>query len=250
MDRRKLLLVVAAVVAALGVALVFVYAKGADNRAADKFDTVEVLVANKKISPGESFDDALESGKFELANVAKSQVLDGADNESDQFEGTVALTTIYPNEQLIPVKFGGTDEVEASVTLPIPEGKIAISIAVEDAARVGYFIRPGAQVAVISTLIDRTTQAPIVTRTLLEKVVVLAAGDTSAIDDGSSDDEEEGGEDGIKQLLTIAVSQRQAEQVRFAEKAGELSVALLNSASTVKPDGGVNEENLFPGNED
>lgn len=251
MDRRKLLLVVAAVVAALGVALVFVYAKGADNRAADKFDTVEVLVANKKISPGESFDDALESGKFELANVAKSQVLDGADDESDQFEGTVALTTIYPNEQLIPVKFGGTDEVEASVTLPIPEGKIAISIAVEDAARVGYFIRPGAQVAVISTLIDRTTQAPIVTRTLLEKVVVLAAGDTSAIDDGSSgDDEEEGGEDGIKQLLTIAVSQRQAEQVRFAEKAGELSVALLNSASTVKPDGGVNEENLFPGNED
>ncbi|WP_183098606.1 Flp pilus assembly protein CpaB [Nocardioides pelophilus] len=251
MDRRKLLLVVAAVVAALGVALVFVYAKGADNRAADKFDTVEVLVANKKISPGESFDDALESGKFELANVAKSQVLDGADDKSDQFEGTVALTTIYPNEQLIPVKFGGSDEVEAAVTLPIPEGKIAISIAVEDAARVGYFIRPGAQVAVISTLIDRTTQAPIVTRTLLEKVVVLAAGDTSAIDDGSSgDEEEEGGEDGIKQLLTIAVSQRQAEQVRFAEKAGELSVALLNSASTVKPDGGVNEENLFPGNED
>jgi len=250
MDRRKLLLVVAAVVAALGVALVFVYAKGADSRAADKFDTVEVLVANKKITPGESFDDALESGKFELADVAKSQVLDGADDSSDQFEGTVALTTIYPNEQLVPVKFGGTDQVEASVTLPIPEGKIAISIAVEDAARVGYFIRPGAEVAVISTLIDRTTQAPIVTRTLLEKVIVLAAGDTSAIADSSGGDEEDGGEDGIKQLLTIAVSQRQAEQVRFAEKAGELSVALLNSASNVNTDGGVNEENLFPGDED
>ncbi len=66
MDRRKLLLVVAAVIAVLGVALVFVYAKGADTRAAEKFDTVEVLVANKKINPGESFDDALESGKFEL----------------------------------------------------------------------------------------------------------------------------------------------------------------------------------------
>ena len=78
MDRRKLLLVVAAVVAVLGVALVFVYAKGADNRAAEKFDTVEVLVANKKINPGESFDDALESGKFELTDVAEGQVLDGA----------------------------------------------------------------------------------------------------------------------------------------------------------------------------
>jgi len=244
MDRRKLLLVVAAVVAVLGVALVFVYAKGADKRAAEKFDTVEVLVANKKIDPGESFDDALASGKFELADVAQSQVLEGADDGSDKFEGTVALTTIYPNEQLVPVKFGGADEIEAVTTLPIPEGMIAISIAVEDAGRVGYFVRPGAEVAVISTLIDRTTQAPIVTRTLLDRVTVLAAGDTSSISDGSSD-EEDASDDGIKQLLTIAVTQRQAEKVRFAEKAGELSAALLNDGSDVKPDKGVDDENLF-----
>jgi pilus assembly protein CpaB len=243
MDRRKLLLAVAAVVAVLGVALVFVYAKGADARAADKFDTVEVLVANQKITPGESFDDALESGKFELADVSQAQVLDGADDQSTTFEGTVALTTIYPHEQLVPDKFGGADQIEATQTLPIPEGKIAISIAVEDAGRVGYFVRPGAEVAVISTLIDRATQAPIVTRTLLDRVVVLAAGDTSAIADTSSN--EDTTDVGIKQLLTIAVTQRQAEQVRFAEKSGELSAALLNEASDVKPDEGVNDDNLF-----
>lgn len=243
MDRRKLLLVVAAVVAVLGVALVFVYAKGADNRAADKYDTTEVLVAKVKINPGESFDEALESGKFELADVAQGQVLKGADDESDPYQGSVALTTIYPNEQLILDKFGGTDEVEADVTLPIPDGKIAISIAVEDAGRVGYFVRPGAEVAVISTLIDRATQAPIVTRTLLDRVTVLAAGDTSSITDTTAGDEE--AESGIKQLLTIAVTQRQAEQVRFAEKAGELSAALLNSASVVKTDDGVDVDNLY-----
>lgn len=245
MDRRKLLLAVAAVVAVLGVALVFVYAKGADKRAAEKFDTVEVLVAIKKIDPGESFDEALESGKFELSDVAQSQVLDGADDESDPFAGTVALTTIYPQEQLIPDKFGGAEEVEAGVTLPIPEGKIAISIAVEDAGRVGYFVRPGAEVAVISTIIDRTTQSPIVTRTLLDRVTVLAAGDTSSIADGGSGDEEDASDDGIQQLLTIAVTQRQAEQVRFAEKSGELSAALLNAASDVKSDDGVDSDNLF-----
>lgn len=244
MDRRKLLLVVAAVVAVLGVALVFVYAKGADKRAADKYDTVEVLVATKKIDPGESFDAALQAGKFELEDVTQSQVLDGAGDKSDTYDGTVALTTIYPHEQLVPVKFGGQDQVQAAVTLPIPEGKIAISIAVEDAARVGYFIRPGAEVAVISTLIDRTTQSPIVTRTLLDRVTVLAAGDTSAIarSDGGTDDS---ADSGIKQLLTIAVSQRQAEQVRFAEKAGELSAALLNAGSDIKPDKGVDTDNLF-----
>ncbi|WP_188113506.1 Flp pilus assembly protein CpaB [Nocardioides humilatus] len=244
MDRRKLLLVVAAVVAVLGVALVFVYAKGADKRAADKFDTVEVLVATKKINPGESFDEALQSGKFELADVAQAQVLDGAGDASDDYEGTVALTTIYPHEQLVPVKFGGADEVEAITTLPIPEGKIAISIAIEDAGRVGYFVRPGAEVAVISTLIDRSTQAPIVTRTLLDRVTVLAAGDTSAIST-SDGGEDETNNDGIKQLLTIAVTQRQAEKVRFAEKAGELSAALLNAGSDIKSDDGVNDDTLF-----
>jgi pilus assembly protein CpaB len=243
MDRRKLLLAVAAVVAVLGVALVFVYAKGADQRAADKYDTTEVLVAKAKINPGESFDDALESGKFELADVTRATVLDGASDEADAYEGSVALTTIYPNEQLIADKFGGSDEVEADVTLPIPEGKVAISIAVEDAGRVGYFVRPGAEVAIISTLIDRATQSPVVTRTLLERVTVLAAGDTSSITDTASGEEE--ADTGIKQLLTIAVTQNQAEKVRFAEKSGELSAALLNEASVVKSDEGVDVENLY-----
>src|SRR5690242_4676722 len=106
MDRRKLLLVVAAVVAVLGVALVFVYAKGADKRAADKYDTTEVLVASQKIDPGESFDDALEGGKITKAFVAKSQLLDGASESSTEFDGELALTTLYPGEQLVPAKFG------------------------------------------------------------------------------------------------------------------------------------------------
>src|ERR1043165_1521165 len=120
MDRRKLLLVVAAVVAVFGVALALFYAKGADKRAADKYDTTEVLVAKVKINPGESFDDALEGGKFDLADVTKGEVLDGAGDESNPYQGTVALTTIYPNEQLITDKFGGAEDVEADITLPIP----------------------------------------------------------------------------------------------------------------------------------
>ena len=46
-------------------------------------------------------------------------------------------------------------------------------------------------------------------------------------------------DEAIQQLLTIAVSQRDAERVRFAEKDGELTAALLNDASEVddKDDG-------------
>ena len=39
MDRRRILLVAAAVVAALGTMLVFLYVRGADNRAEQRFET-------------------------------------------------------------------------------------------------------------------------------------------------------------------------------------------------------------------
>ncbi len=241
MDRRRLLLVVAAVIAALGVALVFVYARGAETRAAEKFDTVEVLTATKKISPGESVDDALENGKITLAYVARRQLLEGASEESDPFQGKVALTTIYPGEQLIPLKFGGADEVEAAATLPIPEGKIAISIAIEDAARVGSFIAPGAQVAVF------VTQEATYSRLLLERVTVIAAGTTTSLPGADTDGEEDASsdDDELQALITIAVTQKEAEKVRLSQTIGELSVGLLNDTSDVKTDKGVSPDNVF-----
>ncbi len=48
MDRRRILLVVAVLVAALGSALVFLYSKGADTRAEERFDTVEVLRGHRR----------------------------------------------------------------------------------------------------------------------------------------------------------------------------------------------------------
>lgn len=242
MDRRRLLLIVAAVIAALGVALVFVYAQGANARAAAKFDTVRVLTATQQIAPGESLDDALANGKVALKDVARAQLLDGASKDSDPLKGKVALTTLYPGEQLVPVKFGGADEVEAAATLPIPEGKLAISIAVDEDARVGEFIRAGAQIAIIVT--RPKDGNPIESRTLLERVTVLADGlQTSLPSDEETDNAE--ADDAIQRLVTVAVTQREAEKVRFAEKDGNLSIALLNDASKVKRDDGVSDQNLF-----
>ena len=67
MDRRRILLVVAVVVALLGTALVFLYVRGADARAEDRFDTVDVLRAVAPIEAGETIDDAAANGKLALA---------------------------------------------------------------------------------------------------------------------------------------------------------------------------------------
>ncbi len=77
MDRRRVLLVVAAVVAALGTVLVFLYVQGADNRAEAQFATQDVLVANTQIERGETVRQALDSGKLSREAVAEGQILPG-----------------------------------------------------------------------------------------------------------------------------------------------------------------------------
>ena len=244
MDRRRLLLVVAAVIAAVGVALVFAYARSADTRAADKYDTVEVLTASKDIEPGESLDDALENGQVQLTHVAKAQLLEGASDDSDPLRDNVALTTVYAGEQLIPAKFGALEDVEARATLPIPEGKLAISILVKDDGRVGRFTKAGAEVSIISTLLD-DSQHPILTRVLLDRVTVLADGTQTVDPEDGTDGGDNVTDTELQRLVTVAVTQKQAEKVRFAEKSGELTIALLNDASNVKGGPPVNADNLF-----
>ena len=59
MDRRRILLIIAAVVAALGTLLVFLYVRNADARAQESVDAVQVLTVSQAIAAGESYDLSL-----------------------------------------------------------------------------------------------------------------------------------------------------------------------------------------------
>ena len=225
-NRRRLLLVVAAVIAALGVALVFVYARGAEARAAQKFDTVEVLTASQKIAPGESLDDALKNGKVALKHITQAQLLEGASKDSEPLRGKIALTTIHPGEQLIPAKFGGVGDPLDVAALPIPSGMLTKT---EDfSLPVGAFILPGSEVAIFATGENEPTCL------LLPRVTVVAVGSNL-----SSEAEESESEEGATVVqappLTIALTQVEFQELEDAKQDGELSVGLLNSESKVRP---------------
>ena len=87
MDRRRILLVAAVLVAAMGAVLVFLYVQGADSRAEERFDTVDVLKATAIIEPGESIEDASAAGKLTLAAVAQDQLLNGYQTDTDDDRG-------------------------------------------------------------------------------------------------------------------------------------------------------------------
>ena len=245
MDRRRLLLVAAAVVAALGAVLVFLYVRGADTRAEAQFDTVEVLVATQQIEPGEKAMDAYASGKIALESVPQKQVLPGASASGDAYSGLISRTTIYPGEQLIPEKFGGATEVESSSSLAIPKGKLAVSVNLTDPARVAGFVNPGSEVTVFFTGTAGTENVD-VSRVLLPRVTVLGVGSTTQVTTTTTDPE---GQQTTEQLprtiLTLAVDQDEAERLLLADFNAELALGLLTTASNVRPGPGVTESQLF-----
>ena len=61
MGRRTVLLIVSVLVAALGTSLVFLYVKTADARAAEAYDTRQVLKAVEIIQPGDRFIESPSS---------------------------------------------------------------------------------------------------------------------------------------------------------------------------------------------
>ena len=153
MDRRKLLLVAAAIVAALGAVLVFLYVRGADLRAEAEYDTRDVLKVVTLIEQGETIEDAAAAGKIALEAVPSNQVLPDALASTSTLTGQVAITNIYPGEQIISSKFGGAAESSA---LPIKEGDMAISVNLTDPARVAGFVNPGSEVAIfVSGTLER-----------------------------------------------------------------------------------------------
>jgi pilus assembly protein CpaB len=244
MDRRRILLVVAVLVAALGSALVFLYTKGADTRAEQRFDTVEVLRATAVINPGEKFEDAQAAGKLALQSVSKDSLLDGYQTTTDSLTGTVALSPMYPGEQIIAAKWGASVGVQSA--LQIPTGLMAKSVNLTDPGRVAGFVNPGSVVAVFYTGSDPQTGNSF-TRLLLDKVTVLGVGSTTPVPTTTTDQTGASTTEQLpRTLITMALTQKQVEQTTWAEANGELSFALLTDDSSVQADAtGIDATSLF-----
>lgn len=243
MDRRRVLLVVAAVIAGLGTLLVFLYVRGADQRANQKYHAVQVLKAVKQINIGETVAAAQAAGKIEESSVGEGERLPDALDSLDSISNQIAQTNIYPGEQIIASKFGTT--AASANTLTIPKGDIAVSINLTDTARVAGFVNPGDKVAIF---MNSTGGAGLgsFTRLLLSPVEVIAVGTTTMVSTTTTDPTgAQTTEQLPRTLFTLGVTQAEAEKILFASGNGELAFGLLNQDSKVAADPGANADNLF-----
>lgn len=245
MGRRTVLLIVAVVIAAIGAALIFVYAHNANDRAVADQNPVQVLVATKLIQAGESGAVAQQSASFDRVEVAKKLVPGEGTviDDPSAILNLVALSPIYPGELILANKFG---QAASASDLPIPAGMLAISIQLGDPERVAGFVQPGSNVAVFATLNgpvgnSRVTEA---TRVVLPKARVIAVGQT-AVTVPNQSTSSQNTEDLPKTLLTLAVTQREAQKVIFAQSVGDLYFGLLTPTSHVTKAPAVSITSLF-----
>jgi pilus assembly protein CpaB len=214
--------------------------RGADNRADKRYEAVQVLRVVKQIPAGETVEAAQAAGKIETGTVSAQDLLPGALTGVEPIAGQVAVTALYPGEQLISTKFGASG---AASGLSMPKGKIAVSINLSDPARVAGFVNPGDKVAIFLT---GSGGQGTFTRLLLPNVQVIGAGATTVVAAAAADPAAPAPVDPLpKTLLTLAVTQSEAERVLYATSNGELAFGLMNADSQVAPSGGVNGSNLF-----
>lgn len=246
MDRRKLMLFAATIMAAIGTVLVFLYVQGADSRAVAKFENVEVLQAVAVIEPGETIEAAAAAAKLQLRPVPQTVAMPNVVDAIDAIAGEAANTRIYPGEQIVTDKFG--ESGDASV-LPIPKGKVAISVQLTDTSRVAGFIKAGSRVAIF---VHGTGKALVngemkedepITRLLLPDITVIAVGSTTP---AAAPAEDVAAEVLPSTLMTLAVDQDQAERILYYEQNGDVAFALRNSDSNLSADDtGVTIDNVF-----
>ena len=250
MGRRVLLLIVAIVIAAFGTTLVFVYVNGVNDRAIADQDPVTILVAKKTIAVGTKASDAQAQGAFEQKAVPRSAVTDGALSDITPIRDQLALTAIYPGQQVLSQLFGARNV--AGDELSIPKGLLAMSVQLTDPGRVAGFVRPGAHVAIFVDVSPEDVltgkKLPDFSRLLLPNVQVLAAGPTTTTTATTTDKEtgDTTNEQISKAILTLAVSEDQAQKLVLATgHSNALYFALRNDDSRVEPSGPTTLSNLF-----
>lgn len=249
MNRRIVAIIVAVLLAVLGTTAVLIYVNKADARAMEGQEPVTVLVAKEAIPAGTTAKDAKVS-LIQETMPATSVPSDALASVDEALNEHVTSRNIAQGELLTRRTLIEKSEQNEIV---LPKGKIAVSIPVEGAEEPGSSFRPGFKVAVFDTFNtkkgspDHThngerplsfgNEALHATRLVLAKVEVI-----SVI--AEKDKKEKGSRFG-KFLVTVAVTQEQAEKLIHAINTGVVTLAQVNDDSKIAPSAGIDNDTLF-----
>jgi pilus assembly protein CpaB len=243
MSNTKAILI-SLVVAMFAVMMLFSYLSSREKALLEMATPIGVLVANRDIPEGARMDaDMLETVK-----IPQKFVQPGAFNDTKQVINRNINMPVLKGTQILESMFISSEA--ESIASKIPAEKRAFSIFVTDVTAVGELIQPGDMVDLMVTVETGSFQngqgvsEEIITRTVLENILVLAvnhqsskrrsysagAGDQESAGSVYKDDQARGG--GKREpfkTMTVALSPREVQILNLSQEIGALSAALRSS---------------------
>ncbi|MBT8159200.1 MULTISPECIES: Flp pilus assembly protein CpaB [Arthrobacter] len=244
----------AALLAVIGVILVFSYAQGADQRAVQNLSPVDVLVVKTAIPAGTPVNAMQASLTAE--QLPKSAVPQTAVHSLNDSAGKVAAVDLVPGETLVSERLVAPDALQAPGDVKVPAGLQEVSFQLEPQRVVGGRIVPGDHVGIFISMssggVDAKSDKPS-TELTIPKVLVTSvqrAPQTAASQQpapapssGAANPSDTSLPTGSL-LLTVAVSDVDASKIVFAAEFEKIwlskeSLDAKDSGPTVIQPGGV-----------
>ena len=198
-----------------------------------------MYVSEKPVSAGTSLADAVRDRALVKTQVAARAFPVGALAEvTPTNEALVAITDIGVGEYVLASRFGTTPTGRRAIQ--VPPGQVAVSVRLEDPARVGSFVTPGSRIVTAGN--PTQTQA---TRVLLGDALVIAMGDTSLTP--ADTNTQNGAQDQTKPtfLVTLALTPLDANRLVHGIQTGALYAGLRGADTTIDPTVQITDYNVF-----
>ncbi len=149
MNRKWIGVLVSITLVALGTFVLVRYVQGAEERALEGEETVEVLVVNTAVPRGAAADDL--QGKVDTVLVPTKVQAPGSVTELSALAGTFAAVDLVPGEQLLASRFVSAEELIALDDFAVPDGLLELTLSLSPDRALGGELIPGDEVAIIAS---------------------------------------------------------------------------------------------------
>jgi len=149
MNKRWIGVAVSIALAVIGTYLLVNYVQGADERALEGEETVEVLVVTEPVARGTAAEEIEDSVETVLV-PAKLQT-PGSVGDLGALAGTYTSINLVAGEQILSTRFVSAQDLAALNEFPLPDGLLEVTLSLSPERALGGALRPGDAVAVIAS---------------------------------------------------------------------------------------------------
>ncbi len=157
MNRRVIGVLVSLALAAIGTWVIVSYVQGADDRALEGQETVEVLVVDQPIArgtPASALDSLVKPVRVPVVSTAR-----GAVTDLGQLEGRFASVDLLPGEQLVSSRFVAAEALVQVVDVEVPPELLQVTVELSPERVLGGELTPGDLVAIVASFQPFTLDA-------------------------------------------------------------------------------------------